>query len=390
MSIEAHKGINMTEILRKPSREGRAWVEIDLEALARNFARLSSLTPDGCELMAVVKSDAYGHGAAPIAARLFQEGARSFAVATVDEGMLLRDCGIEGEILVLGYTHPENARFLGEYGLTQLIFDDAHAKALDDTNTKIRVHISIDTGMHREGISASDISGIESVFNCKNLTVDGMGTHLASSDSRAQDDAAFTRTQIDKFYEMTDVIKNKGYDAGKLHIQATYGMLNYPDIRCDYVRAGIGLFGVMSHSEPTLVFPELDPVLSLKAVVAQTRRIDEGESVSYGRIFTADKPMMIATVCIGYADGVPRHISGNGGAVLIRGRRAPIVGRVCMDLLMADVTGIDDATQGDIATLIGRDGDEEICCEELAGAAGTITNEILCRLGSRLPRKYMS
>ncbi|MCL2124539.1 MAG: alanine racemase [Oscillospiraceae bacterium] len=420
--------MSFTDISEHERNNRRAWVEIDLDALAKNAELVRSRLPRGCELMAVVKADAYGHGAEPVAARLQDEGVSTFAVATVDEGLSLRKSGIIGEIFVLGYTHPGSAALLKEHDFVQLIFDGAHAAALDAAGYAIRVHISIDTGMHREGIGAANISEIESVFKCANLSVEGVGTHLASADSLAADDVMFTNGQVERFYETVDVLKGRGYDVGKLHIQASYGMLNHPGIECDYIRSGIGLYGVKSHDGDVAVRLPLVPVLSLRAIVAQVREIGSGESVSYGRIFTASRPTRLATICIGYADGVPRHMSGNGGEVIIRGVRAPIVGRVCMDMLMADVTDIglvatgdvsgagagadvggDDAgavggtslvagdfagvglvAAGDVATLIGRDGNDVIRCEDFARASGTISNEILCRLGSRLPRIFCS
>ena len=370
------------------SNDGRAWVEIDLDALAYNSVQLRSLMPQGCELMAVVKADAYGHGADRVAARLFDEGVRAFAVATVGEGVRLREFVPEGEIIVLGYTNPKDAGFLRDFRLTQLIVDGAYAKALNDTGYSIYAHISIDTGMHREGVPASDLTEIESIYARNNLNITGIETHLASSDSLDIDDVRFTNSQIERFFSTVEALRKKGYCVGSLHIQASYGLLNYPDTKCDCIRAGIALYGVLSHDEDTVIKPALKPVLALKAVVAQVRWIEAGEGVSYGRTFTADKPLKLATVCIGYADGVPRHMSGNGGMCLVRGHKVPIIGRICMDLLMLDVTDVETVEQGDIVTLIGRDGSEEIRCEDFARASDTISNDILCRLGCRLPRVY--
>lgn len=371
-----------------PFECGRAWAEIDLGALAHNAAELRSLLPDGCELMAIVKADAYGHGAGQVSARLRQEGVGAFAVATVGEGVRLRESGLDGDILVLGYTHPKDVPLLSGFMLTQLVVDGAYAKVLGEAGPKLNVHIAVDTGMHRLGIDQAVFSDIESVYSYKNLTVTGVATHLASSDSLDEGDREFTDLQIKRFYDTVGALREKGYDAGKLHLQASYGMLNFPDVRCDYARAGIALYGVMSHDEDTVLKPALRPVLSLRALVAQVRAIGAGESVSYGRTFTAAAPMKLATLAIGYCDGVPRQMSGNGGACIIHGFKAPIVGRICMDLLMADVTEAGSVQPGDIATLIGKDGDEEIRCEEVAAASGTITNDILCRLAGRLPRVY--
>jgi len=373
----------------KQSEYGHAWVEVDLDALAFNALQLKKLLPETCELMAVVKTDAYGHGAKRVAMRLQTEGVRAFAVATAGEGVELREAGLEGEILVLGYTHKRDAGLLGDYSLTQLIVDGAHAAALDGTGFRLDVHIAVDTGMHRLGIDASNPAEIESVFKCRNLTVRGLATHFASSDSLLESDIEFTNLQMERYRDVVDALKEKGYDAGKLHAQASFGILNYPEIKCDYARAGIALYGVMSHNVETVAKPLLKPVLSLKALVAQVRWIGAGESVSYGRAYRSGKPIRIATVCIGYSDGVPRQMSGNGGVCLVSRQKVPIIGRICMDLLMIDVTGVDTVKAGDVVTLIGCDGAGEIRCEDVAEASGTISNDILCRLGKRLPRVYL-
>ena len=373
----------------KPLECGRAWVEIDLEALAYNVSDICSRLPDGCRLMAVVKADAYGHGAVRVAERLEREGVAAFAVATICEGIQLRKSGLKGDILVMGYTSPKDAGLLGEYRLTQLVVDADHAMALNGTGHKIRVHVAIDTGMRRLGADFKSSDEVEKTFRCDNLTVEGIATHLASSDSLDNGDIDFTKTQMARFFEVADKLGRKGYDVGVLHAQASYGIYNFPEIACDYVRAGIALYGVMSHDAQTSIRPALRPVLSLRAVVARVKKIGAGDSVSYGRTFTADKQMCIATVCIGYGDGVPRQMSGNGGMCIVNGHKVPIVGRICMDLLMVDVTDAGTVKAGDIVTLIGRDGDEEIRCEDFAAASDTITNDILCRLGSRLPRVYL-
>ena len=371
-----------------PSENGRAWIEIDLSALTHNAAELRARLPRGCELMAVVKTDAYGHGAAMIAKRLRDEGVSAFAVATVSEGVILRKNGIDGEILVLGYTHPKDAKILSDFRLTQLAVDGAYAKALNETGCKISVHIAVDTGMRRLGIAASDISEMESVYKCENLTVEGVATHLSSSDSLDKADTEFTNIQIEKYYAAVNALKAKGYNVGKLHIQASYGVNNYPDLKCDYARVGIALYGVKSHKKETKTDIALRPVLALRAIIAQVRMIGAGETVSYERTFKAAAPIKLATVCAGYADGIPRQMSGNGGYCIVRGQKVPVIGRICMDMLMLDVTEAESVGPGDVATLIGSDGGVEIRCEDVAEASGTITNDILCRLGSRLPRIY--
>lgn len=367
----------------------RAWVEIDLDALAHNVHDIKSKIHSGCEIMAVIKANAYGHGAGKVAERLVREGVSTFAVATLAEGVEVRKHAPESNILVLGCTHPDDAEYLVKYRLSQLVVDAAHAKALDETGHKLNVHVAIDTGMHRLGTPPSDFSDIEGIYNSKNLTVEGIGTHLASADSLTEGDVEFTKAQMDSFFAVVQKLKEKGYCVGKLHAQSSHAIFNHPEIKCDYVRPGIMLYGAHSQDGDTKVSTDLRPVLSLKALIAQVKRIDKGESVSYGRLYTTENPIMLATVSIGYADGIPRHLTQSGGMCIVNGCKVPIIGRVCMDLLMLDVTDAGEVKAGDIATFIGKVGDVEIRCEELAACVGTITNEILCRLGTRLPRIYV-
>ena len=370
----------------KPQKRGRAWAEIDLDALAHNLADIRSKIPEKCEVMAVVKANAYGHGVEEVAGRLVREGIKSFAVATVTEGVRLRKCVPDGSILVMGYTSPKDARCLNGSKLSQLVVDGEHARSLNDTGYVLPVHIAVDTGMHRLGVEPSNLKEIESIFNCKNLIIEGIATHLASPDSLEESDTVFTNEQLESFCSVVRELKDKGYNVGKTHIQSSYGVYNYPELKCDYVRPGIMLYGVQSQNDKTKIKTDLKPVLSLRAVIAQVKWIGAGESVSYGRLYIANKPVKLATVSIGYADGVPRQMTGNGGKCIVNGQKVPIIGRICMDMIMLDVTDIEHVAAGDIATIIGKDGDEEIYCEEIAEAAGTITNDVLSGLSIRLPR----
>jgi len=372
-----------------PLEKGRAWVEIDLDALAHNVEDIRLNIPTGSEIMAIVKANAYGHGAAKIAEHLYNEGIRMFAVATLAEGVELRNSLPDGYILVFGHTEPTDAKCLNHYNLAQLVVDGVHAKELSETGYKLHVHVAIDSGMHRLGMEPSNLDEIESVFNCDNLIVDGIGTHLASQDSLDDSDIEFTNMQMMNFFSVVQELRNKGYDTGKLHAQASYGIYNFPELKCDIVRPGIMLYGVQSQNDETKIKTDLQPVLSLKARIAQIRLIDKGEHVSYGRSYTAIKTMKTATVSIGYADGVPRQMSGNGGQCIVKGTKVPIIGRICMDMLMIDVSDISDVNPGDIVTLIGKDGNEEIRCEDMAEASDTITNDILTGLGCRLQRIYI-
>ena len=376
--------------LQEPSSDGRVWVNIDLDALASNVRELRSGLRPGCELMAVVKADAYGHGAFEVSSRLRREGINTFAVATISEAVRLKQNRIDGDILIMGYTHPVYADLLAGYNLIQLVIDESHARALSEAAqgmSKLRVHLAIDTGMHRLGMAANDLTQLENIYKYDNLSVEGVASHLASSDSLNTDDVGFTKVQIKDFFDVVEELKSRGYNTGKAHIQASYGMVNNPGLPCDYVRMGIAMYGVRSSDAAVINGYKLRPVLSMQARVAQVRWIGAGESVSYGRTFVADKSLKLATISAGYADGIPRQASSKGAMCIACGKKVPVIGRICMDLLMIDATDT-ELRQGDAVTIIGSEGSEEIRCEELAEASGTITNDILCRLGSRVTRIY--
>jgi len=369
------------------TRRERAWAEINLTNLRHNVRALGEILPAGCELMAVVKADAYGHGDVEVAASLNQIGVSSFAVATIDEGIRLRTHGIKGDILILGYTLPERAAELVRHHLTQTLIDYDHARQLNAFGKPIPVHIKIDTGMHRLGESCNKTAEIDKILRSPNLEVRGIFTHLCAADSAQTDDIEFTKKQIHKFYALLDQLRQLGHTLPKVHIQSSYGVLNYPELQCDYARIGIALYGALSSPDDrTKLQLDLRPVLALKAKVTLIRTITAGESVGYGRRFTALRDTRVAAISIGYADGLPRNLSCEKACVLIRGCRAPIIGRICMDQLTVDITDIPMAERGDIATLIGKDGCEIITAEQAAANAGTIANELLSRLGDRLER----
>ena len=368
----------------------RAWVEINMAHLRHNVKALQEVLPAGCEMMAVVKANAYGHGDVPVCLCLNKAGVHTFAVATADEGIRLRRKGVKGTILVLGYTPAERIRALYRYRLSQTVADMEHATELDCHGIPIQVHIKVNTGMNRLGESYRNADKIASIFSCKNLHVAGMYTHLCVPDSLKKPDVAFTYLQIQRFCRIIDQLKARHVQIPPIHLQSSYGVLNYPSLPCSYARVGIALYGVLSAPhEITRCAVDLQPVLALKSKVTLVRTVPKGECVGYGRSFIAQREIKIAVISIGYADGIPRGLSGNGH-VLVRGCRAPIIGRICMDQLTAEVTGIPDIKRGDVVTLIGRDGLEEITAEQMALNAGTITNELLSRLGDfRLNRVYL-
>lgn len=370
-----------------PCREGtgRAWIELDSAALEHNLRFLQSCLPENCRLMPAVKANAYGHGAEQIAGELNRLGIQDFCVACVSEGINLRKAGIKGQILILGCTHPDQFSLLGRYHLTQTVVDMEYARRLQQYGRRLHVHIAVDTGMHRLGIRCEDVEQIAAVYRMKNLTVDGIFTHLAASDSDTEEDRAFTESQILAFYQVTDALEAKGCPCVGLHLLSSYGILNYPKAAADYVRPGIALYGVLSRPDE-LPPNSLLPVLSLKARVASVRTLHPGESAGYGMAFIAYRKTRIAVLSVGYADGLPRELSSGRGHVLIHGKKAPVIGRICMDQTLVDVSEIPEVSRQDTAVLIGCSGPERITAQELAEQCGTITNEILSRLGSRLPR----
>ncbi len=366
----------------------RAWKEIHVENFKWNLNQLNKLMPQGCECMAVVKADGYGHGAVISARALENCGIRAFAVATLEEAIELRQHKVQGDILILGYTQPSNAGLLAEYDLTQTAVDYEHARQLNHAFEKLkltgRIHIKIDTGMSRLGESYANIQKIEKIFQMQNLIVTGCYSHLCAADSQSRQDKEYEDRQADHFFSTVRQIRADGYQIPKVHLLSSYGLLNYASYGGDYVRLGIMLYGVFSNSDKERDRLDLRPVMEWKARVAQVKEIAEGTFVSYGRAYEAAEKMKIAVVTIGYADGLPRSLSGKG-KVLIRGQFAPIVGRICMDQMVVDITKIAGVRAGDIVTVMGKQKDKEISASAIAEEAGTITNELLSRVGSRLP-----
>ena len=365
----------------------RAWIELDMAALGHNVRALQSLLPPGCQLMPAVKANAYGHGAIPITQELLRLGIRWFCVASVAEGIELRRRAIPGQILILGYTHPDQFPLLRRYRLTQAVVDAAYARQLNAYGKKLKVHVKIDTGMRRLGERADHLEALRQIFRCENLVVEGTFTHFCADETTSPADAAFTAAQAQAFYDTVAALEAEGFSCGKKHLLASYGLINYPQYAEDMVRIGIALYGVLSSRDPDLHCPiRLQPVLALKCRVASVRDLHDGEAAGYGLEYVAQGPRRLAALAIGYADGLPRALSCGVGRVLIHGQPAPLAGRICMDQTLVDVTGIPEVQGGDVAVVIGKDEDLEISAYDLAEQSGTITNEILSRLGRRLER----
>lgn len=380
-----NKCIKESENEKYSTNMDRAWIEINLDNLRHNVNELKKAMRPECELMAVVKADAYGHGMYEISTYINRMGVKAFAVATIDEGIRLRRYGVVGEILILGYTMPYRAKEIQKYDLTQTLTDYEYSVLLNEQGCDIKSHIKIDTGMHRLGFDKDDMEKISCIFDMKHIQVCGIYTHLCASDSLADSDVYYTNMQINSFYKIIDWLKRKGITIPKIHIQSSYGLLNYPELQCDYVRAGISLYGVLSSPyDKTKLNLDLKPVLSLKAKVVLLRTVKKGESVGYGRAFITDRDSVIAILTVGYADGLPRNMSCGKGYVLVNGEKAPIVGKICMDQLTIDVTDIQNVKAGTTVTLIGREGNQEIAAPVAAENSESITNELLSRMGQRL------
>lgn len=367
----------------------RAWIELDREALTHNIEVYKSRLPAGCKIMGVVKANAYGHGDRAVAAHLESLGVDHFATAALDEAVRLRTYGIRGEILILGYTDPAFFPLLAQHDLTQTATCPAHAGALErfgrEQGAPLKVHLAVDTGMHRIGFLPEDLDAMEGCYRSGRMRVTGIYSHLCVADTEEEEHVAFSENQAETFRRVTEALARRGLDLGTVHLLSSYAAVNYPRYAYDYARLGILMFGVKSSPQDYLR-QDLDPrpVLTLKARITSLRDIGPGESVSYGRIFRAEKPTRVASVAVGYADGIPRCLSGGKLRAIVGGRYVSGVGRICMDQLMLDVTGVDGVAVGDEAVFIGRDGDCVIYAEELAENAGTITNELVSRLGGRL------
>lgn len=376
----------------------RAWIGISKENLLHNTEKLQRLSGAGCALMPAVKANAYGHGDIPVSRILQDEGIRDYCVASVDEGIRLRQAGISGQILILGYTHPDAFGELMHYSLTQTAVDLDYAGRLSAYAGKINcgrnagscdtiaVHIGVDTGMHRLGIPYDRPDLIEKVWALPGLRVTGMFSHLCVSDGRTDAAEKYTREQIQRFGVVRDYLHKNGIRGFRCHIQGSYGLLNYPEYSYDLSRPGIALYGCLSSADDRVrAAVSLKPVLSLKARVASIKELPAGESAGYGLTYTADSTRRIAIVSAGYADGIPRSLS-NCGTALVRGRKVSIIGRICMDQLTLDVTDVPEILPDDEVVFIGSSGECRLTAEDMAEKTGTITNEILSRLGSRLHR----
>lgn len=365
----------------------RAWAEIDLDAMVFNYRQVRAAAP-GAEAMCVIKADAYGHGAPEAARALADAGCSRFAVATAEEAIQLRRHGIDQPILLLGMVPHRWAPEMASLGVDMAVGTPGcaagYAAALKaGSQAGLGIHLKIDTGMRRVGLWQEDaVDKALAIAATPGLQLEGIFTHFCAADEGVED--AFTDTQLARFNAVCAGLEQAGLRIPLRHCANSAGVIAHPASHMDMVRPGIVLYG----SNPTEKPFGLRPALSLRSRVVQVKPVAEGESVSYGRTWFAKRPSLIATLGIGYADGLMRSMSGRI-QVLINGHRARQVGRICMDMCMVDVTDVPGVAAGDTATLIGTDGGLTITCDEMAAAAGTISYEVFCAVGRRVPRVWL-
>ena len=375
----------------------RTWAEIDLDAAAYNLAAVRRRISPKAKLCCVVKADGYGHGAVPLARVFQQNGADWFAVSNIYEALELREGGVTLPILILGYTPPEAAKTLAENHISQCVYSTEYARALSQhaaaAGVTVKIHIKVDTGMSRLGFyfqnidrDTAAVQEIAEVCRLPGFFHEGIFTHFAVSDAGAAG-AMPTMRQFGCFKELVESLLREDIDFPIRHLANSGAALDYTLSHMDMVRAGIILYGIAPSAE--IAHPEpLKPVMGLKTVIAQVKDIEKDSTVSYGRTYTAEEKMRVATIPVGYADGYSRALSDKAD-VLIHGKRCRIVGRVCMDQCMVDVTHVPEAKMGDVVTLIGADGEESVTADELAEKTGTIPYEIVCDVSKRVPRIYV-
>ena len=369
----------------------RCYAEISLEAIGHNIREVKKRLPEGVKLLGVVKANAYGHGAVPVASYL-ENQVDYFATATIEEAVELRENGISAPILILGYVSPSQYGDLVEYDITQTIDSYAQALALEKEaarqNRKAKAHLAVDTGMTRIGFQVTEHDADEAakIADLPHIELEGMFTHFSCAD---QEDKTYCSMQMEKYDKMTALLAERGVTIPLRHICNSAGIMEFDDHRFEMVRSGIITYGIYPSEEVKKERLDLIPALSWKSHVIHVKEVGPGIGVSYGATYVTEKPMTrIATVSAGYADGYPRALS-NQGCVLIHGKKAPIIGRICMDQFMVDVTEIPDVAFMDEVILIGRDQEEQIQVEDLAELSGRFNYEFVCCLSKRIPRAYL-
>ena len=372
-------------------KNGRVTAYIDMDAIAENFENMRKNLRAGTQMVAVMKTDGYGHGAVPIARMAEQyDYIWGFAVAAVSEAMELRQAGIRKPVMLLGYAFEEDYEELAEHEIRPCVFTyemaEAFARAAEKKGVCAPVHLAVDTGMSRIGVPYGE-EGMElarRIDRLAHLNVEGVFTHFSRAD---ETDKAFTKLQMDRFAVFCDALEASGMQFIR-HCSNSAGILEIPEANMDMVRAGISIYGVYPSDEVSRSYVKLRPAMELRSHIVHIKTIEPGTAVSYGGTFVAKRPMRVATVPVGYGDGYPRSLSGKGW-VLIGGKRAPVLGRICMDQFMVDVTDIEAKVLEEVV-LLGRDGGDEITLEQIDALSGRFPYEFICDIGKRVPRVYLT
>ena len=370
----------------------RAWAEIDLDAIAHNVREIKGIMGKRVEVMGIVKADAYGHGVLEVVRTLLENGVTQLAVSMLDEAIQIRRMGIDVPILILSYTDPARAEEIVLNGLTQTVFSHDIAQALSAVSVKlgrsVKIHVKLDTGMTRVGFMPgySAVKNIMEVGRLPGLIIEGLFTHFASADESERD---YTMLQFERFMSVCSELGRVGIHIPVKHVCNSAGIIQYPEMHLDLVRPGIILYGLYPSQQVDTVKMRLKPAMTLKANVILVKDVEKDTCISYGRTFRTSRLSKIATIPIGYADGYTRLLS-NKGRVLVNGEFAPVVGRVCMDQCMIDVTDLtQEVHAGDEVVLFGSQKDASISVDEVASDIGTISYEVVCIIGKRIPRVYL-
>ncbi len=369
----------------------RAWAEVNLDNIAHNVKEIRRLTDKKAEIMGVVKADAYGHGVMEVARTLIENGVTRLAVSMLDEAIQLRKNGISLPILILSYTDPRRAQEIILNDVTQTVFSHDLAEALSEAavrlNKNVKIHIKIDSGMTRVGFMPgySAVKNVIKISKLPKIIIEGLFTHFASADEM---DRSYTYMQFEKFMSIVSELNRIGIYIPVKHVCNSAGVIEFPEMHLNMVRPGIALYGMYPSDEVHKDRIDLRPAMTLKANIILVKDVETDTCISYGRIFKTQRQSRIATLPIGYADGYTRLLT-NKGKVLVNGQQVPIVGKICMDQCMIDVTDVEgEVNVGDEVVLFGNQNGNEISIEDLAAKMGTINYEIACIIGKRIPRAY--
>jgi alanine racemase len=369
----------------------RVQANVNLSAIRHNLGEIRKKVSADTRIMAIIKADAYGHGAVPVAKALDQSGsADAYGVAIIEEAVELRKAGITKPILILGYTAREQYEMVVAYDVTQTIFQYETAQALSKEAEKqgktVKIHIKLDTGMSRIGFTdtAESVEEIKRIAALPNMIVEGMFTHFAQAD---EEDKSNAQKQLNRYNKFNEMLEKEGIHIPVKHVANSAGIIDFPQAYFNMVRSGIITYGIYPSDLVNKEEIKLIPAMEIKTHVVYVKDVEAGVGVSYGATFITKRKSRIATIPVGYADGYSRNLS-NTGKVIIHGRYAPILGRVCMDQFMVDVTDIPNVVQGDTVTLLGRDAEAYISTEELALASHSFSYELICTVGKRVPRVY--